>query len=228
MDVEIWSDVACPWCYIGKRRFEAALAQFDHADDVNVTWRSFELDPSAPPEREGDSATSLAQKYGITVERAKEMHQRVTDAAAGEGLPFRLDIQRRGSTFDAHRMIHLAEEHGLQDEMKERLMKAYFTEGELVSDPDTLARLAAEVGLPEDEARTTVTSDRFADEVRADERTAAEIGISAVPTFVVDRALGVSGAQPPEQLLELLRQGWANRTPISVVAEGESCGIDGC
>ena len=228
MDVEIWSDVACPWCYIGKRRFEAALAQFDHADDVNVTWRSFELDPSAPPEREGDSATSLAQKYGITVERAQEMHQRVTDAAAGEGLPFRLDIQRRGSTFDAHRMIHLAEEHGLQDEMKERLMKAYFTEGELVSDPDTLVRLAAEVGLPEDEARTTVTSDRFADEVRNDERTAAEIGISAVPTFVVDRALGVSGAQPPEQLLELLRQGWANRTPISVVAEGESCGIDGC
>ncbi|MGO9821789.1 MAG: DsbA family oxidoreductase, partial [Solirubrobacteraceae bacterium] len=115
MDVEIWSDVACPWCYIGKRRFEAALAQFEHADDVNVTWRSFELDPSAPPEREGDSATRLAEKYGITVERAKEMHQRVTDAASGEGLPFRLDIQRRGSTFDAHRMIHLAEEHGLQD-----------------------------------------------------------------------------------------------------------------
>ena len=228
MDVEIWSDVACPWCYIGKRRFEAALAQFEHADDVNVTWRSFELDPSAPHEREGDSATSLAQKYGITVERAKEMHQRVNDAASGEGLPFRLDIQRRGSTFDAHRMIHLAEEHGLQDEMKERLMKAYFTEGELVSDPDTLVRLAAEVGPPEDEARATVTSDRFADQVRNDERTAAEIGISAVPTFVVDRALGVSGAQPPEQLLELLRQGWANRTPISVVAEGESCGIDGC
>ena len=228
MDVEIWSDVACPWCYIGKRRFEAALAQFEHADDVNVTLRSFELDPSAPPEREGDSATSLAQKYGISVERAKEMHQRVTDAAAGEGLPFRLDMQRRGSTFDAHRMIHLAEEHGLQDEMKERLMNGYFTEGELVSDPDTLVRLAAEVGVPEDEARATVTSDRFAEQVRNDERTAAQIGISAVPTFVVDRALGVSGAQPPEQLLELLRQGWANRTPISVVAEGESCGIDGC
>jgi predicted DsbA family dithiol-disulfide isomerase len=228
VDVEIWSDVACPWCYIGKRRFEAALAQFEHADDVNVTWRSFELDPSAPPEREGDSATSLAQKYGITVERAKEMHQRVTDAASGEGLRFRLDIQRRGSTFDAHRMIHLAEEHGLQDEMKERLMTAYFTEGELVSDPDTLVRLAAEVGLPEDEARATATSDRFAEEVRDDERTAAQIGISAVPTFVVDRALGVSGAQPPEQMLELLRQGWVNRTPISVVAEGESCGIDGC
>lgn len=228
MDVEIWSDVACPWCYIGKRRFEAALAQFEHADDVNVTWRSFELDPSAPHEREGDSATSLAQKYGITVERAREMHQRVTDAASGEGLPFRLDIQRRGSTFDAHRMIHLAEEQGLQDEMKERLMKAYFTEGELVSDPDTLVRLAAEVGVPEDEARATVTGDRFAEQVRNDERTAAQIGIGAVPTFVVDRALGVSGAQPPEQLLEFLRQGWANRTPISVVAEGESCGIDGC
>lgn len=228
MDVEIWSDVACPWCYIGKRRFEAAFAQFEHADDVNVTWRSFELDPSAPHEREGDSATSLAEKYGITVERAREMHQHVTDAAAGEGLPFRLDIQRRGSTFDAHRVIHLAEEHGLQDAMKERLMRAYFTEGELVSDPETLVRLAVEVGLPEDEASLTVTSDRFAEQVRDDERTATQIGISAVPTFVVDRALGVSGAQPPEQLLGLLREGWANRKPVSVIAEGESCGIDGC
>jgi predicted DsbA family dithiol-disulfide isomerase len=112
--------------------------------------------------------------------------------------------------------------------MKERLMRAYFTEGELVSDPEALVRLAVEVGLPEDEARQTVASDRFAEQVRDDERTATQIGISAVPTFVVDRALGVSGAQPPEQLLGLLREGWANRKPVSVIAEGESCGVDGC
>ena len=163
MDVEIWSDIACPWCYIGKRRFEAALAEFEHRDDVRVTWRSFELDPSAPHEREGDNATRIAEKYGITVERAREMGRTVTDAAAGEGLDFHLDIQRSGTTFDGHRVIHLAAERGLQDAMKERLLHAYFTEGQLISDHETLVRLAVEVGLDEDEVRATLAGDRFAD-----------------------------------------------------------------
>ncbi|HTP20641.1 MAG TPA: DsbA family oxidoreductase [Solirubrobacteraceae bacterium] len=227
MDVEIWSDIACPWCYIGKRRFEAALAEFEHRDDVRVTWRSFELDPSAPREREGDNATRLAEKYGITVERAREMGRTVTDAAAGEGLDFHLDIQRSGTTFDGHRVIHLAGEHGLQDAMKERLMRAYFTEGRLMSDPETLVRLAVEVGVPEDDVRQMLASDRFADEVRGDERLAGQFGISAVPTFVVDRAIGASGAHPPEAMLELLRQGWERRSPVSVIAGGESCDVDG-
>ena len=227
MDVEIWSDIACPWCYIGKRRFEAALAQFEHRDDVRVTWRSFELDPSAPREREGDGATRLAEKYGMPVERAREMQRQVTDAAAGEGLDFHLDIQRSGATFDGHRVIHLAAERGLQDAMKERLMHAYFTEGQLMSDQDTLVRLAVEVGLDEDEVRATLASDRFAAEVRGDERLAGQFGISAVPTFVVDRALGASGAHPPEALMELLRQGWERRAPVSVIAGGESCDVDG-
>ncbi len=227
MDVEIWSDIACPWCYIGKRRFEAALAEFEHRDDVRVTWRSFELDPSAPYEREGDNATRIAEKYGITVERAREMGRAVTDAATGEGLDFRLDIQRSGTTFDGHRVIHLAAEHGLQDAMKERLMLAYFTEGQLVSDHDTLARLAVEVGLDEDEVRATLASDRYADEVRGDERLAGQFGISAVPTFVVDRAIGASGAHPPEALLQLLEQGWERRAPAPVIAGGESCDVDG-
>jgi predicted DsbA family dithiol-disulfide isomerase len=216
VDVEIWSDIACPWCYIGKRRFEAALGQFEHRDDVRVTWRSFELDPSAPREREGDRATRLAAKYGLTVERAREMEQHLTDMAAGEGLDFRFDIARSGATFDAHRLVHLAQEHGLQDPMKERLLRAYFTEGELVGDHETLVRLGVEVGLEEDEVRHTLASDRYAEQVREDERMAAEFGISAVPTFVVDRSLGASGAQPPEALLELLRQGWAARSPVSV------------
>jgi predicted DsbA family dithiol-disulfide isomerase len=197
MEIEIWSDIACPWCYIGKRRFEAALAQFEHRDDVNVTWRSFELDPSAPAERDGDHAARIAEKYGITVERAREMEGTVTDAAAGDGLDFHLDIQRSGTTFDGHRVIHLAAEHGLQDEMKERLLHAYFTEGQLMSDHDTLVRLAVEVGLDEDEVRQTLASDRFAPEVRDDERLAGQFGISAVPTFVVDRALGAGGGPPP-------------------------------
>jgi predicted DsbA family dithiol-disulfide isomerase len=228
VDVEIWSDIACPWCYIGKRRFEAALAQFEHKDDVRVTWRSFELDPSAPREREGDRIGRLADKYGIPVERAREMDGAVTEAASGEGLDFHLDISRSGATFDGHRVIHLAGEHGLQDAMKERLLRAYFTEGELIGDGDTLVRLAVEVGLDEDEVRAMLASDRFTEEVRADERMAGQFGISAVPTFVVDRSLGASGAHPPEALLGLLEQGWANRSPVSVVAGGESCGVDGC
>jgi predicted DsbA family dithiol-disulfide isomerase len=227
VEVEIWSDIACPWCYIGKRRFEAALAKFEHRDDVHVTWRSFELDPSAPEEREGDRSTRLAEKYGITVERAKQMEQQVTDAAAGEGLDFRFDVQRSGATFDGHRVVHLAAEHGLQDAMKERLLHAYFTEGQLMSDHDTLVRLAVEVGLDEDEVRATLASDRFATEVRGDERMAGQFGISAVPTFVVDRALGASGAHPPEALMELLRQGWERSVPVPVIAGGESCDVDG-
>ena len=227
MDVEIWSDIACPWCYIGKRRFEAALAGFEHRDDIRVTWRSFELDPSAPPEREGDRAARIAEKYWITVDRAREMERTVTDAAAGEGLDFHLDIQRSGATFDGHRVIHLAAEHGLQDAMKERLLHAYFTEGRLMSDRDTLVGLAVEVGLSEDEVREMLAGDRFAAEVRDDERLAGQFGISAVPTFVVDRALGASGAHPADAMLELLRQGWERRAPVTMVAGGEACGVDG-
>jgi predicted DsbA family dithiol-disulfide isomerase len=219
VDVEIWSDIACPWCYIGKRRFEAALEQFEHRDDVNVTWRSFELDPEAPPERTGDRAERLAEKYGMSVEQAREAEQQLTGVAAEEGLPFRFDIARSGTTFDGHRLVHLAETHDLQDAMKGRLLQAYFTEGELMSDHDTLARMGLEVGLDEQEVRELLASDRYADEVRADERTAGELGISAVPTFVIDRKLGASGAQPPEQLLDLLRQGWAKRSPAAAASE---------
>ena len=228
MDVEIWSDIACPWCYVGKRRFEAALARFEHRDQVTVTWRSFELDPEAPRECEGDRAARLAAKYGLTLEQAHASERQLTDVAAGEGLDFRFDLQRSGSMFDGHRLVHLAAEHGLQDAMKERLLHAYFTEGELIGDHDTLARLAAEVGLPAGEVTATLAGDRFADAVRDDERTASQLGISAVPTFVVDRALGGSGAQPPEVLLGLLEEGWAQRVPVTAGPAGESCGVDGC
>jgi predicted DsbA family dithiol-disulfide isomerase len=228
LQVEIWSDIACPWCYVGKRRFEAALAQFPHRDQVQVTWRAFELDPDAPHEREGERAARLAEKYGTSVERAREMEQNMTDTAAGEGLAFRFDIARSGNTFDAHRVVHLAAEHGLQDAMKERLMKAYLEEGELISDRDTLVRLGSEVGIPKDELIDTLASDRFGAEVRDDERTAFGFGISAVPTFVIDRQFGVSGAQPPELLLQMLERGWESRTPVEIVSGGEACGPDGC
>jgi predicted DsbA family dithiol-disulfide isomerase len=228
MEIEIWSDVACPWCYIGKRRFEAALARFEHADQVDVTWRSFELDPDAPHERLGDRAVRLAEKYGITPDRARELEQTVTDAAAGEGLDFRFDIARSGSTFDAHKIIHLASGHGVQDAMKERLLRAYFTEGELISDDETLVRLAGEVGLPADEVRAALTDEHQTAAVRGDEADARKLGITAVPTFVIDRALGASGAHPPDALLDLLRQGWSARAPVTVIAGGETCDADGC
>jgi predicted DsbA family dithiol-disulfide isomerase len=212
MDVEIWSDIACPWCYIGKRRFERALAGFEHADDVTVRWRSFELDPDAPREREGDRASRIARKYGLGLDQVREMERELLSQASGEGLDFRLDVQRSGTTFDGHRLVHLANEHGLGDQMKERLLRAYFSEGELISDHDSLLALGLEVGLPEDELRDLLAGDRFTEEVRADERTALELGITAVPTFVVDRSRGISGAQPSELLLKLLRVGWDSRS----------------
>jgi predicted DsbA family dithiol-disulfide isomerase len=221
VEVEIWSDIACPWCFIGKRRFEAALSRFEHADEVQVRWRSFELDPEAPRERTGDRAARLAEKYGLTVERARELEQDLVATAAADGLEFRFDIARSGLTFDGHRIVHLAAEHGLQDAMKERLLRAYFEEGELIGDEATLARLAVEVGLDGSEAAETLSSGRFAEDVREDERIAGEIGISAVPTFVVDRAIGVSGAQPPDVLLDLLREGWRRDAQGSAMAVGE-------
>jgi predicted DsbA family dithiol-disulfide isomerase len=227
--VEIWSDIACPWCYVGKRRFEAALAAFEHRDDVRVTWRSFELDPHAPRERTLDSAAHLAEKYATSREEAQAMLQRMTDAAARDGLELRFDLARGGNTFDAHRLLHLAASHGVQDALKERLLRAYLTEGKLIGDPAVLEQLATEVGLPADEARAVVATDRFAAEVREDERTASSLGIRAVPFFVVDRAMGASGAQPPAVLTDMLEQAWAASHPaVPVIATGDTCGIDGC
>ena len=232
MHVEIWSDIACPWCYVGKRRFEAALAGYEHRDEVTVTWRSFELDPHAPPQREHDAATHLARKYGMTREEALAMNDRMTQTAAGESLEFRFDIARGANTFDAHRIVHLADAHGAQDAMQERIMRAYLTEGELISDHATLERLAVEAGLPAEEVRDVLASDRYTAEVRDDERTAARLGISAVPFFVVDRAIGASGAHPPAQLLELLREGRraAGPAPAAAVAadtSDDTCAVDG-
>ena len=225
MNVEIWSDIACPWCYVGKRRFETAMAEYEHRDEVTITWRSFELDPAAPAEATGDYAGRLAAKYGTSHEQAQRMIDDMTRTAAAEGLDFRFDRARGGNTFDAHRVLHLARAHGIEDAVKERFLRAYFTEGELISDHATLQRLATEAGLPADEVADALSGDRFADEVREDERTARSFGISGVPFFVVDRQYGASGAQPPELLLQLLRQA---RPGIQLVAEGDACGIDGC
>ena len=228
MNVEIWSDIACPWCYVGKRRFEAALGRFEHSEQVAVRWRSFELDPTAPPEREGTGVAHLAEKYGTSLQEALAMQQRMTETAAEDGLDLRFDRLRTGSTFDAHRVLHLAHAHGLQSALKERLLRAYLTEGELMSDRATLRRLAAQAGLPEAEVIDALAGDAYAEAVREDERTAASLGAHAVPFFVVDRAVAASGAHPAEAMLELLERGWGARPRAPAVAGGEACGSDGC
>jgi predicted DsbA family dithiol-disulfide isomerase len=202
LTVEIWSDVVCPWCYVGKRRLESALARFDRP--VEVVWRSFELDPSAPRERDLPAAEHLAAKYGMSVEQAQASQAQLTELAAAEGLEYHLDRTRGGNSFDAHRMIHLAAAHGLQDAAKERLMRAYFTEAEPIGDPDTLVRLMAEIGIDEDEARAVLDGGAYADAVRDDEQLAYRIGIQGVPFFVLNRRYGVSGAQPADVLLQAL------------------------
>jgi predicted DsbA family dithiol-disulfide isomerase len=215
LTVEIWSDVVCPWCYIGKRRFEAALERFEHAGEVTVMWRSFELDPEAPRVAEGTATERLAAKYGMSFERAQQLHAEMTERAAADGLDFRFDLARGGNTFDAHRLIHLAATYGHQAAAEERLMRAYFTEGEAIADPDTLIRLLAEVGVDAGEARDVLATDRFASDVREDELLASQLGIQGVPFFVLDRRYGVSGAQPPEVLAQALERAWGEAVNLS-------------
>jgi predicted DsbA family dithiol-disulfide isomerase len=231
--VDIWSDVVCPWCFIGKRRFENALGRFPHRAEIEVTWRSFELDPSAPPspERPGRYAEHLSHKYGITTGTAQLMIDRVTSAAAEESLDFRFDIARRGNTFDAHRLLHFALEKGVQDEMKERLDHSTFTEGLPVSDHQALTEVAVRTGLDETEVKAVLASDTYTDAVRADESQARAYGISAVPFFVLDGRYGIAGAQPPEVILGALKQAWRDRSPLTVLghdADVDICGDGSC
>jgi len=235
MNLEIWSDVVCPWCSIGKRRFERALERFAHRDSVNVRWRSFELDPTAPPIRTGDAAQRLADKYGMSLVEAHQRQAQIVQLAAAEGLDFRLDIAQSGNTFDAHRLLHLAHERGIQSEVKERLFRAYFSDGEPIGDRETLVRLVSETGIPAEDARSVLDSDQFADDVRADEREARDLGISGVPFFVLDRRYGISGAQPADLLLQALDQTWAETHtshvlgPVGAVASaGEVCTDESC
>ena len=204
MKVEIWSDVVCPWCYIGKRRFETALARFDHAADVQVEWRSFQLNPAQPRGAREPLEESLARKMGGTVEQARAMNARVTELAAAEGLEYHFETYRVVNTFDAHRVMHLAKAHGLGTEAHERLLRAQLVEGEILEDHDTLVRLAAEVGLEVDETRRVLASDAYAADVEADMALARAFGAGGVPFFVIDRRYGVSGAQPAELFLEAL------------------------
>jgi predicted DsbA family dithiol-disulfide isomerase len=209
VQVEVWSDVVCPWCYIGKRRLEAAIERFEHGDEVEVVWRSYELNPKARPVSDGLYVERIAQKYGVSTEQAIAMNDRVTRIAEDEGLHYRFDIARPGNTLDAHRVIHLAADHGLQGAAKERLLSAYQCEGEPIGDRSTLVRLAAEVGLDGPEVAAMLESDRFVAEVRADEAAADDLGVTGVPFFVMGRKGAVPGAQDVDTMLLVLERAWA-------------------
>ncbi len=216
MRVEIWSDVVCPWCYIGKRRFEKALARFDHADEVNVEWRSFQLHPEHPKGVREPLEESLAAKIGGTVEEVRAMNDHVKSLAAAEGLAYDFERYTLVNTFDAHRLTHLAKAHGLGAELHERFLRAQLVEGEVLDDADTLVRLSAEVGLSEVGARRVLEGDDYTAEVDRDIREFRALGGNGVPFFVLDRRYGITGAQPTESFLralETVRNGEAQRSP---------------
>ncbi|MGW2860854.1 DsbA family oxidoreductase [Streptomyces sp. NPDC001205] len=231
MRVEIWSDIACPWCYIGKARFEKGLAKFAHRDDVEVVHRSFELDPGRAKGDIGPVIPMLAKKYGRTLDEAREMEAHVASTAHAEGLGYLADGRDHGNTFDIHRVLHLAKARGRQSELLDLAYRANFAEERSVFDPEVLVEIAVAAGLDADEVRTVLAdADAYADEVRADEREAAGLGANAVPFFVLDRAYGISGGQPAEVFTQALEQAWQARTPALKIVEGdaEACGPEGC
>lgn len=234
LPIDIWSDVACPWCWVGKRHLEGALERFEHP--AKVTWRAFELDPSAPKQVEGevDYLGRLARKYGTSRAQAQAMVDRMVQTGTRSGLDFRFDRAQPSNTFDAHRLLHWAGEHQKQHALKERLFLAYMHEGKRVADHDVLVTLAEEVGLDAEKAQAVLSSDGFAAEVRGEQEAARDIGVSGVPFFVIGNRYAIPGAQPSEVILEALNKAWneqGQRIELARVAEapqGVVCGPDGC
>ena len=239
MRIDVWSDVVCPWCYIGKRRLEEALA--DSGDEATVVWHSFQLDPSSTNDDPRDLPTRLSEKYGRGREWGLQANAHVTEVAAEVGLEYHLDQAKSANTVDAHRVLHLARELAeagevpadTQGRLKERLLKAYFTDGLPVGDHTTLTELATEVGLPGERVREVLAGTAYTDDVAADQAQALAYGANGVPFFVIDERYGVSGAQPVEVFAEALRRANADRKPVTLITapgatDDPTCGPDGC
>jgi len=212
--IDVWSDIACPWCYIGKRNLENGLAAASADDDapkVEVVYHSYELSPDTPVDFDGGEADYLATHKGISPEQAQQMLERVTGVASEAGLAYRFDLLKHTNTVKAHELLHFAKEQGRQHEMAERLMSAYFTEGRHLGDHDELVSLASDAGLDADQAREALSSGRYLPAVRADQAQATAYGINGVPFFVIDGKYGVSGAQPAEAFSQIVRQVWTER-----------------
>ncbi|CAM5714047.1 DsbA family oxidoreductase [Streptomyces purpurascens] len=238
MRVEIWSDIACPWCYVGKARFEKALRDFPHRDEVEVVHRSFELDPGRAKDDIQPVITMLTRKYGMSAAQAEAGEDNLGAQAAAEGLDYRTRGRDHGSTFDMHRLLHLAKEHGRQERLLDALYRANFAdERSVFGEDERLVELAVAAGLDADAARAVLADpEAYAAEVRADEREAAQLGANGVPFFVLDRKYGVSGAQPAEVFAQALTQAFGERAPLKILDSGsidggdgaDACGPDGC
>ncbi|MDO7908620.1 DsbA family oxidoreductase [Paenibacillus sp. JX-17] len=236
MKIDIWSDFACPFCYIGKRRFEEALEQFAHADGVRTVFRSFQLDPQASVHPSGDIHDMLAAKYGMPRAQAKAMNDQVTGQAAELGLHYDFDRVKPTNTLDAHRLAHYAASQGKGDEAAERLLKAYFIDGVNIGEHSVLTAVAEELGLSVEEVEQVLSSDKYAQDVHQDIEQGVQLGLTGVPFFVFDNKYAVSGAQPSSLFLEVLNKVWEeNQTvqPLPVIktngsAQGGECTDDSC
>jgi protein disulfide-isomerase len=233
LKVQIWSDVMCPYCYIGKRRIEHALANFEHKENVEIEWKSFQLDSNFKASKDDNIIDHLAKKYGKDVGWAKEMTQNMTQNAKNSGLDFHFEKAILANSHNAHRLLHLAKKYNLGDALKEQLLKAYLTDGKNVDDLETLNFLGQQVGLEKSEVEEVLQSDAYSEEVKMDIVTAQQIGVQGVPFFVFDNKYAISGAQPEEVFLQTLNKVWEEgsfTSKIQVVnsSDGDSCGIDGC
>lgn len=224
MRIDVWSDVICPWCWLGKARLEAAVKTFAHRDEVEILFHSFELDPRTPNDLDIPVDVMLKKKYGLGAAQLEAMHERMRGMGAEAGLDFRFDNVRTSNTFEAHQLIHLAHAQGKQKEMAERLFRAQFSEGVRVGERKELIRLATEIGLDAPEVESALETERFGPAVRRDEEQARELGISGVPFYVIDGAVGVSGAQSVEVFRRMLDDMWAKRA--TSVREGAACDTD--
>lgn len=214
MEIQIWSDVVCPWCYLGKRRFEHELAAFDHRDEVQVVHRAFQLDPGAPADRTFDQVELLTKKYGLSAEQFKVQHAELTRLGQLEGLEYNFEGGRAGNTLDAHRLVRLGLDRGIQEAVIERFFRAHFTEQRSLFETDSLVSLAVEAGLDAGEARTVLTEQVYTEAIEDDARQAQAYGASGVPFFVIDQRYGISGAQPRQTFAGALARAWADRPTV--------------
>lgn len=227
MKIDIWSDFACPFCYIGKTRFDQALSLFEHKDQVDVNYKAYQLNPNAPKTAIKPPYETFAASHGMTLEDAKQRFKMFAENAKTVGLDYRYDIIQMTNTFDAHRVAKYANNKGLEEKLTTRLMKAYFTDGLNLADADTLIKLAAEVGLDEKEVSDLLDSDNYADDVNNQISEGRTLGVQGVPFFVINRKYGVSGAQQTDYFLQALRQIWTEENPLQSMGEGEVCHDDG-
>lgn len=236
MKIEVWSDFACPFCYIGKRRLEEALDQFPNKDQVEVEFKSFELDPNSPKNIDKNIHEVLAAKYSMSLEQAKQANQNVGQQAAGVGLTYHFDTMKPTNTFDAHRLTKFAKTHGKEAEVTEKLLYAYFTESKHIGDYDTLADIAAAAGIDRDETlKVLQDKNAYANDVRMDESIAQQYGIGGVPYFVINQKYAISGAQPTATFAGALQQVWQEESASPVLqnlssenAEDASCADGSC